>query len=503
MLLALLLALPASDPIVYVIRVPAPETHIAEVEARIPATGSATLELMLPNWSPGYYALGNYASEVQKLSAHTPEGVALAVEHPQPNRWVVTTLGAKTVVLEYGLHCQSHFVTGSWIGMDSAVINGPSTFIVPLEHAGRAFELDLERPAVWKQSICALDPAPDGNPDHFSASDYDVLLDAPLVAGTLSLHEFEVGGSKHILADFGELGVWDGGAAAEALARIADEHRRFLGKLPFKRYVFLNAFRRGAGGLEHANSTLLSSAPTPKEPLPTHRWLEYVSHEYFHAINVKRLRPIELGPFDYEKLPQTPSLWISEGLTTWFGDLAVVRSGVGTREQFLASLSGDIRKLQTTPGRLVQTLAEASLTAGTSSNSGVGGDPQRTISYYEKGTVVGFLLDARIRRQSGGKKGLDDLMRLAYARYSGEHGFTPAQFLACASLTAGADLSDFFHRALETTEELDYTEALDWFGLRFVEPGAKDLQRAWALEPRPDPSADQLHALAQLVAASP
>ncbi len=502
MLLHLLLALATSDPIVYTLRAPAPETHQAQIEARIPCAGRASLELMLPAWSPGYYALGDYARDIQRISAHTNAGVALAVEHRKSNHWVVATQGAVAVVLEYELDCQSRFVTGSWVGTDCAVINGPSTFITPVERDGCSYELDLELPAAWKESISSLDPAPDGKPNHYRAPDYDVLIDSPVVAGTLSLHEFEVGGTKHVLADFGALGAWDGAAVAATLARIVAEQRAFLGELPFKRYVFLNAMRGGWGGLEHLNSTLLSSSPAPREPLPSLDWWKYVSHEYFHAINVKRLRPLELGPFDYERLPSTPSLWISEGLTTYYGDLAVVRSGVGTLAEHLAGLSGNIRSVQTTPGRLVQTLAEASLTAGRTSSSGVGGDPKTTISYYEKGPVVGFLLDARIRRLTQEKKSLDNVLRLAYARYSGAKGFTPAQFLACASEIAGADLADYFHELLETTHELDYTEALEWFGLRFDEPGAQDPQRAWYLVVRADANEAQQRHLAQLVAPS-
>jgi predicted metalloprotease with PDZ domain len=310
----------------------------------------------------------------------------------------------------------------------------------------------------------------------------------------ISIHEFDVAGSKHYLADFGELGAWDGGKAAEMLDRIAEEHRRFLGELPFKKYVFLNSFRGGAGGLEHLNSSLLSSSARPTSPLPTLRWLKYVSHEYFHAINVKRLRPIELGPFDYEKLPSTPSLWISEGLTTYYGDLAVVRSGVATGDDYLAGMSGFIQTVQTSPGRLVQTLEQASLTSGTTSSSGVGGNRNQTISYYDKGPGVGLLIDARIRRLTNDRKSLDDVMRLAIARYSGDRGFRPEEFVAAASSVAGVDLAPLFHTLLATTEELDYSEALDWFGLKFTEPASADPKLAWTLVARPDATpAQQAH----------
>src|SRR5262249_27908834 len=305
------------------------------------------VELMLPVWSPGYYRTGDYAAGVKGFKAASPAGVPLAVDKPKPNRWTIAANGAAAVVVSYTLDCQSQFVTGCWVGPTYAVINGPSTYVTLADRATRAQEVHLELPDAWPQSITSLDPAADRQPNHYRAADYDVFIDSPIVAGAIGTHQFVVGKTPHVLADFGDLGAWNGQAAADALKRIVEEHRKLIGELPFDRYVFLNAFRRGAGGLEHLNSSLLSSAPNPSDPMPTLRWLKFVSHEYFHAINVKRLRPIELGPFDYDRLPRTQSLWISEGLTTYYGDLAVVRSGVGSRDDFLAGLSGHIRAVQT------------------------------------------------------------------------------------------------------------------------------------------------------------
>lgn len=493
--------LAAAEPALYTMRFPAPDTHIAEVEGRIPTGGQATLDLMLPAWSPGYYVQQDYARNVQEFAAMAPGGGTLTVERPRPNHWLITTNGASTVVITYKLLCTSRFVTGCWVDASYAVINGPSTFIAINEaprQVKRPYELRFELAATWKQSVSSLDTV-GGDPNHYRAPDYDVFIDSPIVAGTISVHEFEVAGSRHYLADFGDLGAWDGARAADSLERIVEEHRRMLGGLPFDKYVFLNSFRGGAGGLEHLNSSLLSSRARPADPLPTLRWLKYVSHEYFHAINVKRLRPIELGPFDYEKLPSTPSLWISEGLTTYYGDLAVVRSGVGPVDDYLEGLSGHIRTVQTSPGRLVQTLEQASLTSGTTSSSGVGGNRSQTISYYDKGPVAGLLIDARIRHVTNGRRSLDDVMRLAIARYSGERGFRPEEFVAAASEIAGTDLSALFHALLATTGELDYAEALDWFGLRFVEPGSADPGRAWSIEARPDATAAQQAHLRSLV----
>ncbi|MEO7455348.1 MAG: hypothetical protein ABIY52_03750 [Gemmatimonadaceae bacterium] len=487
----------AAQGISYTMRFPAPDSHVAEVEARIPAGGKQSLDLMLPNWSPGYYVQQDYAGKVQSFSAST----STSIERPKSNHWIVPTNGADTVVIRYSLSCTSRFITGCWVDSLFAVLNGPSVFITVNEAhatAKRPYDVRLELAPTWPRSVSSLDiVGRDSN--HYKAPDYDTFIDSPIIAGAISVHEFTVGQTKHYLADFGFLGAWDGATVAETLKRIVAEHRNFLGELPFRKYVFLNSFRGGQGGLEHLNSSLLSSPARPTEPLPGLRWLKYVSHEYFHAINVKRLRPIELGPFDYEKLPSTPSLWISEGLTSYYGDLAVVRSGVGTLDDYIDGMSSYIRTVQTSPGRLLQTLEQASLTSGTTSSSGVGGNRNQTISYYDKGPIAGFVIDARIRRLTNDRRSLDDVMRLAISRYSGARGFMPEQFVAAASEVAGSDLAPLFHTLLGTTDEIDYTEALDWFGLAFAEPGAADPKRAWALVRRPGATPAQRAHLQSLV----
>ncbi len=474
----------ALEPLVYTVRFPAPETHFAEVEVAIPTSKRATIELMMPIWSPGFYRVEDYASRVQSLSARTADGKPLVVEQPNKNRWRIATNGAASVIVTYKLLCNGRSVTTNWVGEDLLVLNGAAAFATLAEQARRPHEIRLELAAKWKRAMSGLDAAPDGNPNHFRAADYDTLVDTPIVAGDLSVREFTVEGSKHQLVDAGDFKQWDGQRGVQDLEKIVRATQRYWGVLPFKRYVFLNVFRQGGGGLEHSNSTLLTSSPNMTTP--TLRWLSFVSHEYFHAFNVKRLRPVELGPFDYERPPNTSSLWISEGLTTYGADLVVARAGLCNTKDFLSLLSSNITSLQNSPGRLKQTLEQASLDVWNSGTSGVGRDTQNLVSYYVKGPIVGFLLDAKIQRVTGGRKSVDDVMRLGYKRYGGARGFTPEQFRKTAEDVAGVDLKEAFRRWLASTEELDYTEALDWFGLRFAE----DTQpaKAWQLAVRADAS---------------
>ncbi|MGP0063108.1 MAG: M61 family metallopeptidase [Isosphaeraceae bacterium] len=471
-------------PILYKVRFPTPDKHIAEVFATIPTGQRPTVELRMAVWSPGFYRVEDYARNVHDLTVIRPDGTELRVEQTK-NRWLIHDAGPwATVAVSYRLTCDRKSVTQNWVSDDLIVLNGAASFVTLAGQPNWPHEVHLELPAGCKRSITAMAPAPDGLPDHYRAEDYDTLVDSPIVAGDLSIHEFEVEGSKHVLADAGEVGPWDGEKASRNLERMVRETHRFWGFLPFRRYVFLNVFRAGGGGLEHKDSTLLTSSPRGAREPGSVRWLSFVSHEYFHAFNVKRLRPVELGPFDYEHPPSTKSLWISEGLTTYFGDLILARAGLASTQEFLNLLSTHIGQLQNARGRLAQSLEDASLDVWNSGTSGVGRDSATKLSYYVKGPVVGFVLDARIRRATGDKKSLDDVMKLAYQRYSGERGFTPEQFRAVAEEVAGVDLKEWFRKAISSTEELDYQEALDWYGLRFKPD--EDPSKVWKLEIRTD-----------------
>jgi predicted metalloprotease with PDZ domain len=474
----------AVEPITYTVKFPAPDKHLAEVEAVFPTDGRASIELMLPIWTPGFYRVENYAGKVQDLAARTADAKALKVEQPKKNRWTIQTDGGKKVVVSYKLKCESKSVTTNWVGDDMAVLNGGATFLTLAEKGKRPHDIKLELAAKWKQSMTGLDAAPDGKANHYRAADFDMLVDSPIVAGNLEVREFDVDGSKHLIVNAGDFTAWDGKRAAADVEKIVKENRRMWGFLPFKRYVFLCVFRGGGGGLEHSYSTLVTcSATSQRTPAAYLSWLNFISHEYFHAFNVKRLRPIELGPFDYEKEPRTTGLWIAEGFTSYYGEMIPVRAALGTPKDFLARLSGHIDQLQKSPGRLVQSLEQASLDVWTSSFSGVGGSA-KTISYYVKGPVVAFLLDAKVQRETKGAKNLDDVMKLAYQRYSAEKGFTAEQFRKTTEEVAGVDLQAWFKKAVGSTEELDYTEALDWFGLRFAPGDAKT--KTWRLEIRED-----------------
>jgi predicted metalloprotease with PDZ domain len=486
------------DPLVYTIRFPQPVSRSFTVDVAVPTDKHASVDLMMPVWSPGFYGLQNYADRVSAFSATAPDGVTLEVTKPTPNRWTVKTGGRPSFTFSYTVAAVRGSNLSNGVTETSAVLIGPATYVTLVESAHRPAEVRLELPASWKGSMTSLDAASDGQANHYTAPDYDVLADSPILAGVdLSTTEFTVGGVKHYWVWLGQA-EWAGDKVTVAMTPLIEEHLRFWGSLPYKKYAFLNIVTGGGGGsgVEHLNSVAITGGgKEPADQVARFRNAAFISHEYFHAMNVKRLRPVELGPFDYEHPPVTTGLWVAEGLTSYFGDLLAARAGLGSPADYLNVESRHITDLQVRqPGRLVQTLEQASAQMFERIPA------DKKVDYYVKGPVVGLVLDAHIRRLTNGKKSMDDVMHLEYKRWSGAHGYTGAQFNQTVSDAAGVDVSDLLHRLIATTEEVDYTEMLDWFGLRFNTDD--DPTKAWTLEVRPNATAAQKEHLAALLAHS-
>lgn len=471
-------------PVRYMVRFPEPRNHYLSVEAELPCEGDPEVEIFLPVWTPGSYLIREYARNIEAISVSGAGGQPLTFSKSRKNRWRVETAGATAIRFAYRVYCREMSVRTNWVEESFALLNGAPTFVTITGCMSRPHELRVELPEHWATTVTGL---PEASGCSYIAENYDTLVDSPVLCGNPAVYRFEVDGIPHLFANEGEHGVWDGPRSAADAEKIVRRFREMWGSLPYRKYVFLNLLTEVRGGLEHHNSVCLM---TSRWATRTRRgylgWLNLVSHEFFHVWNIKRLRPVELGPFDYESENYTRSLWIAEGITDYYAPLTVRRAGLSTTEEYLESLSETIRGLQTTPGRFAQTVEQASWDAWIKlyrpdENSG-----NTTISYYTKGAVVGWLLDARIQRASHGTRSLDNVMRVAFDRFSEERGFTTEEFKSLAAEVAGTPLDIFFGHTVESTEELDYTEALDWFGLRFKEPENAAVKGVTGAETRVD-----------------
>jgi len=494
-----LYAAPARPPILYTISFPDPSSKSFTVHMIVPTDGRPTVDLMMPVWSPGFYGLQNYAARVTEFTARAGGGT-LDVQKPSDNRWTVATGANRTFTVTYTVAAPRPSNLGNGVTDTAAVIIGPATYVTladgPISH--RPADITLDLPPSWTGSMTSLDAASDRKPNHYIAPDYDVLVDSPILAGAdLTTTEFTVAGIRHSWTYLGHA-EWDADKAVAMLTPLIEEHVRFWKSLPYKKYAFLNIVTGGGGGsgVEHLNSVAITtSGKEPATPEARFREATFLSHEYFHAMNVKRLRPVQLGPFDYEHPPVTTGLWVAEGLTSYFGDLLAARSGVGTLEDYLAIDSRHITDLQTKqPGRLVQTLEQASAQMFERIPA------DRKVDYYVKGPVVGLVLDAHIRHHTNYRRSMDDVMHLEYRRWSGTRGYTGADFGRTLSDAAGFDVGPLLHKLVATTEEIDYSEMLEWFGLQFAR--GEDPARAWTLEIRPAATPAQKAHLGSLLAHS-
>lgn len=467
---------PAAES-VYTLRFPEAAAHYVDVEAVFPTGGRDAVEVFMPVWTPGSYLVREYARNILTLSAADPAGAALTAEKVAKNRWRIAAAGRTEVVVRYRLYAREINVRGNWVEGDFAVLNGAPTFLAPVDGLAQACRVRLELPAGWTGTHTPL--APGGSPHEYTAPDFDTLVDSPMIAGSPQVDRFDVDGVPHYLVTLGGAEAWDNARVARNLAKLVETQRTYWGGLPYRTpFYFFNLLTGSRGGLEHRNSVMI----TADRWLARTRggigsWLSLASHEYFHAWNGKRLRPAELGPFDYEHEVYTRSLWIVEGLTSYAQHLLLARAGFTTPEQFLGALSGSIAGVQRTPGRLVQSLADSSYDSWIKAYRPDENSVNALFSYYGGGAVAGLLFDVEIRRVSNGTRSLDDVLRAAYARYSGERGYTEAEFVALASEVAGQDLRGWVKRVIATPGEFDYQPLLDWFGLAFETPPARSTER--------------------------
>lgn len=467
-LLSVLVSLAAElAPVRYTVRLDDVLNHYVTIEADVPTDGSTQLEVFLPVWTPGSYLVREYAKSIDRVRAFADDGTELDVEKTDKNHWRIATGGRDRLKLRYRLYARDVGIRANWVESDFAFINGSATFIT-VPNYNRPHEVTVNLPAGWKGVYTPL--LPDAvEKNVFHADNYDTLVDSPILAGSPLVDTFEIDGVPHHLVTLGGDDVWDNPRVAQKLAKVAQTQRDFWGAIPYRTpYYFFNLLIGPRSGLEHGNSFVISADRwLSRTDGGINSWLSLASHEFFHAWNVKRLRPVALGPFAYSHENYTKSLWVVEGLTSYYQHLMLLRAGIIKPKDYLGTLSGGIAAVQNIPGRLNQSLQESSFDAWIKAYRSDENSVNANISYYGAGSIAGFLLDAEIRRASKGAKSLDDVMRLAYERYSGARGYTDAEFTAVISEIAGTDFSGWINTTLGKPGNFDYQPALDWYGLAF------------------------------------
>lgn len=481
----------------YALSLDNPTSHLLTVSIDIQTGGASEVAIEFPAWSPGRYFIYDFSRNVQELRAVDGNGKELGSEKVTKGRWRIACAGTQRVTVSYRMYAGTLSGTFSMFDDRHASINGASTFAWVVGRETEEIGLEISAPEGWKIYTSMPRHRRRGR-NEWSALNYDVLIDSPIEIGRPIARSFSHDGiTYHIILDIA-------GAAGTARSRkVRTQVDRFVsdvekvviaqtgtfGRPEFAEYYFLvniDPFAPSGDGMEHLSSTriVLDGYVTDQESY--NNLIDTVSHEFFHIWNVKRMRPAELGPFDYSSEHHTTLLWIAEGFTQYYGHLMLRRAGVWDDKQFYKELVSEINAVDRSPGRFHRNLRESSFdtwhSVGSRSPAGSTSNFRNTyVNYYPKGAVAALMLDMEIRRLTNDRRSLDDVIRELYRttyadRPVGEYylageGYSEEDILAACERLAGRVARRYLARLIESRNEIDYNKGLAYVGLRVTRGG--------------------------------
>lgn len=443
-----------------------PTTHYFHMEIACSNLAGSSQTFKLPSWTPGYYWIMNYAKNLVNFTAKDEKGKVLAWVKTAKNAWTVQNGKASKITLSYDMYAFTQSVADPFLDDEHAYIAPAGLFMYLDGHLQEPATVTVKPYKEWNKISTGLEPVK-GLTNTFSSANFDELYDCPILIGNHQVYSFEYKGILHEIA-VEHPKSFHMETFAEDLKKIVEHGAALIGDIPYKHYTYL-IMGEGRGGLEHRNSMAVFSNNNvydPKDKAGYLRWLSFLAHEYFHLYNIKCIRPVALGPFDYDKENLTNMLWVSEGFTVYYEYIILNRAGLMTREEALDAIKDNIAGYENIPGHLLQSATQSSYDTWIQFFSRGDNANNTTISYYDKGCALGFLLDVNIRNATANKKSLDDVMRTLYNEFyqQKKRGFTDDEFRQVCETTAGIKLDEVFEYA-STTKEIDYTKYFAWAGL--------------------------------------
>lgn len=488
----------------YILMIERPETHYVKVKIKgqRPAGGSS-LKFFLPIWSPGSYLMREYARHIREYAAFDDKGAPLSFERVHKSvfelRWDHPELESDSQSFEvnYQIYCHEVSVRTSYVDVNHAFIHGPSVFMGVLDHEVKNPELEIRFPAFWSKLTTGLkDISTAREVFLYSADNYDDLIDTPIEIGCHETDGFRVEGVDHELAFFGTA-FPHGQNLKKDIQTIVETVLKTTKEIPYEKYTFITHFSPNLfGGLEHHNSTALHYCSQKiAERKGYIQWLSLVAHEYFHTWNVKRIRPKELGPFDYLNEAMTKMLWLAEGLTSFVDELFVYRAGLCTAQEYLEMQKVNLNRYLATPGRKFHSLEESSFLSWIKLYRPDENSANSSVSYYLKGGLVFFVLHKQLVDKGAS---IDHLIQKLWAHYKTNPsvGVESREVYQMIEELAGREIRSHFETFVTTTEELDLDGAWAalgveveydrpgraWLGARFLYQGDRAVVEAVELD---------------------
>ena len=461
--------------------------HYLNVELTYNPKDTKELILKMPVWAPGYYLIMDFPKHLTDFAVQTIDGKEIGWRKEGKNAWIIPNTNGQTLKVTYRIYANARSVADSRVESHTAFIAPNGVFMYAEGEKNEPIEVTYILPENWQNASSGLKVKGNANGKHrtFIANDFDILYDSPVLLGNHLVKKFIHEGHEYEFALETPEG-FEESPFEDDFRKMVTASSQMMGHVPYDNYCLIH-LGRGPGGLEHSNSQACYTSGTFRFPNQKSylNYMAFTTHEYFHLYNVKAIRPIELGPFDYDKEVHTPTLWIGEGFTVYYETQLLLRAGIIDKEYLLTDLSGYIRDTETTEGHRHMSLRQSSYDIWLNFFNRAANSNDVRISYYIKGPVMGLLFDIRLRELTQGKKSLDDLMRLLYNRYylKENRGFTEEEFWTSAEEIAGAPLP-LLRKYVDTTVEIDYDKMLAPAGLRLN-------KSTWKLETIPSMSSLQ------------
>jgi len=447
-----------------------PQAHYAEVEMNMSGIAAKNyVDIKMPVWTPGSYLVREFAKSVESFGA-TVNGKPVKTEKVTKNTWRIYNAKANAVKINYRVYAFEISVRTAFIDASHAFLSSANIFMYPAGMIKTPSTVKIIPFGKWNKVSTGLEPVA-GQQFTYYASDFDILYDSPIEVGTQDVFEFNAAGVRHEVAMYGG-GNYDKERLKVDMAKIVEQATAVYGENPNKHYTFIvHNYAQGGGGLEHLNSTVLGASRNAyANERGYNGFLGLVAHEYHHLWNVKRLRPIALGPFDYDNENYTTNLWISEGFTSYYENKFMLRAGFNNPEGFVTGLAGAVGTVMNTPGAKIMSAAESSFDAWINGAYRPNENSRNTfVSYYSKGEVVGLLMDLEIANATKGAKSLDDVMKAMYLQCKTlKRGYTDAEFKAMVEKISGISFTNFWAKYVNGTVDVEYAKYFGYAGIAVV-----------------------------------
>jgi predicted metalloprotease with PDZ domain len=442
-----------------------PQAHYAEVEMNISGINKDYVDVKMPVWAPGSYLIREFSKNVEGFKA-SAAGKPVKFEKVRKNIWRIYGAKANQLKINYRVYAFEVSVRTSFVDASHAFLSSTGIFMYPDGHLKSPSTVKIVPYQGWSKVSTGLEPVA-GQEFTYTAKDFDILFDSPIEVGNQDVFEFTASGVKHEVAMYGG-GNYDKERLKVDMAKVVEQGTAIYGENPNKHYTFIvHNYERGGGGLEHLNSTVLGASRNQyNNERGYNGFLDLVAHEYYHLWNVKRLRPVALGPFDYDNEVYTTNLWIAEGFTAYYENKLTLRAGFNDQNTFANKLAGAVAAVENTPGSRVQSAAMASYDAWIKQYRPDENSSNSSISYYSKGEVIGLLMDLAIANATKGAKSLDDVMKAMYLQCKTQgRGYTDAEFKAMVEKVSGISFTGFWNKYVTGTEPVDYATYFAYAGV--------------------------------------